>query len=59
MVFAKLFTLISNLGNIETREDQIARLNEVHEWFTKQEKLVTQRKDQGDIRYKILSHEQA
>ena len=53
MVYAKLFSLMSMLGNIETRQDQVDRLNELYEWLTKQDKLVTQRKSQGDVRYKI------
>ena len=59
MVYAKLFSLISTIGNMDTREDQISRLDELYNWLIKQDNMITQRKDQGGVRYKILSHEQA
>lgn len=53
MVHEKLHTIVCDLAYIFTKEDQIARLEETVLWYKDQEKLVSQRKDQGEVRYEM------
>ena len=45
--------MVSDLAQIDTREDQVARLEEVFKWFKNQERVIQQRIDQGEVRYKM------
>lgn len=53
MVYGQLSSLLANLVSLLTRDLQIDRLNSVHTWFSKEEKLLMQRVNQGNIRYKV------
>ena len=46
-------SMLSDLAQIDTKEDQLTALNELHTWFKEQTRLVQQRADQGYIRYKM------
>ena len=47
MTFERVHSMVSDLAQIDTREDQVARLQEVFKWFKNQEKIIQQRVDQG------------
>ena len=51
--YQKAHSMLSDLAQIETREDQIIALENVCGWFKEQQRLVQQRFDQGYIRYKM------
>ncbi len=42
--FDKLFVIVCEIGNMETREDQINRLNETAKWWSDQKRIIKQRK---------------
>jgi len=45
--------MLSDIAQIETREDQLTALEGVSGWFKEQQRLVSQRYNQGYIRYKM------
>lgn len=51
MFFERLHSAICDLPYIQTKEDQISRLEEIMIYYKEQEKLINQRKDQGYVRY--------
>ena len=51
--YQRLHSMLSDLAQIDTKEDQLTALNELHTWFKEQTRLVQQRADQGYIRYKM------
>lgn len=51
--YQRLHSMLSDLAQIDTREDQLTALDELHTWFKEQTRLVQQRVDQGYIRYKM------
>ena len=51
--YHKIHSMLSDVAQIETRDDQIASLEAMSAWFKDQQKLVQQRYDQGEIRYKM------
>lgn len=55
MVFEKMHSIMSDIPFIQERHDQVARLNESHCWFQGQEKLISQRKEQGYVRYQVTN----
>lgn len=48
--------MISDLAQIETRQDQVQALGEVFEWYKEQSRLVEQRRNQGEIRYEMTKN---
>lgn len=50
----KLHSMLSDLAQIETREDQLKVLEEITAWFKEQRRLINQRKDQGVVRYEVI-----
>ena len=42
-----------DLPYIQTKDDQISRLEEIMVYYKEQEKLINQRKDQGYVRYQV------
>lgn len=53
MVFERLHSVVCDLAYIFTKEDMITVLDETLNWFKEQEKMITQRKDQGEVRYEV------
>lgn len=51
--YQKLHSMVSDLAQIDTRQDQVQALNEVFEWYKEQSRLVEQRRNQGEIRYEM------
>lgn len=51
--YQKMFSMLSDLAQMETRDDQIAALDSLCEWYKEQNRLVRQRYDQGEIRYEM------
>lgn len=45
--YQKMHSMLSDLAQIETREDQVAALEGVFGWFKDQARLIQQRFDQG------------
>jgi len=50
--FEKLFSIVCDLANLDTREVMIARLEETWQWWQEQRRRVKQRKDLGVVKYK-------
>lgn len=48
-----MHSMLSDLAQIGTMEDQVTVLGEVFTWFKDQLKLIEQRCDQGEIRYEM------
>lgn len=53
VVYDRLRSLMITIGTLLTRDIQREKLEEVYQWFVKEEQLVEQRRNQGDIRYKV------
>jgi hypothetical protein len=53
LVYQSLQSMLADLPQIDTREDQQKALHDVHEWYKIQNRLIDQRKDQGNIRYEM------
>lgn len=51
--YQKLHSMLSDVAQLGTSEDQAAALDEMCGWFKEQQRLVKQRYDQGDIRYQM------
>lgn len=51
--YQKLHSMLSDLAQIDSREDQVATLEELTGWFKEQQRLIQQRHDQGEIRYEM------
>jgi hypothetical protein len=51
--YQKLHSMLSDLAQIDSREDQVATLEELAGWFKEQQRLIQQRQDQGEIRYEM------
>jgi len=49
--YGKVHSMLSDIAQIDTREDQITALDSMLVWFKEQQRLVHQRYDQGYIRY--------
>jgi hypothetical protein len=49
--FQKLHSMLSDLSQIDSREDQVTALEQLNGWFKEQLRLIQQRQDQGEIRY--------
>ena len=45
--------MLSDIAQIDTREDQLTALDAMSVWFKEQQRLVGQRANQGYIRYKM------
>ena len=54
--YQKLHSMISDLAQIETRQDQVQALGEVFELYKEQSRLVEQRRSQGEIRYEMTKN---
>lgn len=52
----KLFGMVSDLANIDQKDDMVARLEDLREWWTEQCRKIRQRKDRGVIKYKTDRH---
>jgi|LakMenEpi03Aug12_release.lakeMendotaPanAssembly.Ray.scaffolds.fasta_scaffold1768185_1 hypothetical protein len=53
MYYERLHSVVCDLAYIETKADQIVRLEETFKWAKEQEHLIEQRRDQGEVRYEI------
>ena len=51
--FQRMHSMLSDLAQIDSREDQVTALEELNSWFREQQRLITQRHDQGEIRYEM------
>jgi hypothetical protein len=48
----KLFVIVCDLVNMETREDQVHQLGETWKWWCDQRRIIKQRKELGVVKYK-------
>jgi hypothetical protein len=53
MYYARLHSVAGDLGLMDSKADQLACLDTIFKWAVEQETLITQRKDQGNIRYEV------
>lgn len=51
MYYERLHSALCDLSFMETKADQIARLEETFKWAKEQENLIIQRMNQGEVRY--------
>ena len=51
--YQKVHSMLSDIAQIDTREDQLTALDAMSVWFKDQQRLVGQRANQGYIRYKM------
>lgn len=51
MFYERLHSVICDIGFIDSKADQIERLDEALNWLKEQQHLIDQRKDQGYVRY--------
>lgn len=52
LCFDHLFVMLGEIGNMESRADQVARLAETGKWWVEQRRIIQQRKDLGIVKYK-------
>lgn len=52
LCFSHLLEVVGELGNMESREDQVARMGEAEKWWIEQRRIIKQRKDLGVVKYK-------
>ena len=45
---------MQDLSQLETKDDQMIKLEKTFSWVKEQEQLLEQRKDQGYVRYEVL-----
>lgn len=53
MYYERLHSALRDLSFMDTKADQITRLEETFKWAKEQETLVMQRRDQGEVRYEV------
>lgn len=51
--FQKLHSMLSDLAQIDSRQDQLTALEDLFAWYKEQQRLIEQRHDQGYIRYEM------
>lgn len=51
LYYNKLNSVLMSLSFLGSKDDQLVTLDEIYGWVKKQEDLIEQRKDQGNVRY--------
>lgn len=52
MCFERLAVVLAEIGNMESKADQLSRLVETGKWWAEQRRIIKQRKDLGVVKYK-------
>jgi hypothetical protein len=51
--YQKMHSMLSDLAQVGTRDDQLTALEAICTWFKEQQRILQQRCDQGEIRYQM------
>ena len=51
--YQKLHSMLSDIAQLDSRENQVVALEDLNTWFKEQSRLMQQRTEQGDVRYEM------